>query len=135
MNRKLVFQLSMFGLAMGILTVFLIPSKIEPICWLVIFFVCAVIIARKGVPRPFVHGLLTSILNSFWITGAHVLLYGAYSAHHAQEVAAMATSGVSPRTAMLAIGPIIGIGSGLVLGLFALIASKIIPPEKSAGQG
>jgi hypothetical protein len=128
MNRKLVFQLSMFGLAMGILTVFVIPPKVEPLCWLIIFFICAVIIARKGVPRPFVHGLLTSILNSVWITGAHVLLYDAYRAHHANEVAAMATSGVSPRLAMLAIGPIIGIGSGLLLGLFAFVASKIIKP-------
>jgi hypothetical protein len=132
MNRKLVFQLSMFGLAMGIATVFVIPPNVEPICWLVIFFICAVIIARSGVPRPFVHGLVTSILNSFWITAAHVLLYGPYIAHHPKEAAMMAGSPVSPRLMMLAMGPIIGIGSGLVLGLFAFIASKIIKPVARA---
>jgi hypothetical protein len=31
MNWKLIIQLSMFGLAMGIATVFVIPSNIEPV--------------------------------------------------------------------------------------------------------
>jgi len=31
MNWKLAIQLSLFGLAMGVSTVFLIPSNIEPI--------------------------------------------------------------------------------------------------------
>jgi hypothetical protein len=49
MDWKLVFQLSLFGLAMGIATVFVIPSNIEPWFWLLIFGVCAFLIARVGV--------------------------------------------------------------------------------------
>jgi uncharacterized membrane protein len=33
MNWKLIFLLSLFGLAMAIATVFVIPSNIEPLFW------------------------------------------------------------------------------------------------------
>ncbi len=39
MNWKLILQLSMFGLAMSVATVYLIPSKIEPAFWLPIFLI------------------------------------------------------------------------------------------------
>ena len=41
MDLRLVLALSMFGLAMGILTVFVIPSAVEPFLWLAIFVVGA----------------------------------------------------------------------------------------------
>ena len=68
MNRKLILQLSLFGLAMGIATVFVIPSNIEPIFWLVIFGICAYIIATRCSGRYFLHGLFVSLVNSVWIT-------------------------------------------------------------------
>ena len=55
---------------------------------------------------------------------------GAYMANHAKEVEGytkMNTQfGLSVTQSMLAIGPFVGIFSGIVLGLFAVIASKII---------
>ena len=50
MDWKLILQLSLFGLAMGLGTVFFIGPGIEPILWLVIFGLCAYIIARSS-PR------------------------------------------------------------------------------------
>lgn len=47
MNWKLIFQLSLFGLAMAFATVTWIPSNIEPIFWLAIFIICAYLIATK----------------------------------------------------------------------------------------
>ncbi len=41
MNWKLILQLSLFGLAMAVGTVFVIPSNVEPLFWLAIFAVCA----------------------------------------------------------------------------------------------
>ena len=61
MNWKLILQLSLFGLAMGLATVFLIPSKPD-----------------------------------------------------------------SPRLMMAMMGPVIGVVSGLVLGLFAFVAGKLV---------
>ena len=132
MNYRLIVALSFFGLAMGIATVYVIPSSIEPFCWLAIFVVCAVIIARKAPGKPFWHGLLVSLVNSFWITSAHVLLFDAYIAGHPREAGMMAGSPLPPRLMMLLTGPAIGLISGVVLGLFALIAARIVKRSPSS---
>ena len=128
MNWKLILQLSMFGLVMGIGTVFLIPSNIEPIFWLVIFVVCAYFIAKRSGGRYFLHGLLVSLVNSVWITASHLALFASYVANHPKEAKMMASMPLpdSPRLMMALTGPIIGIVSGLVLGIFAIVASKLV---------
>ena len=128
MNKKLIFQLSLFGLAMAIATVFWIPSNIEPIFWLTIFIACAFLIAKNCSEKYFLHGFLVSLINCFWITSAHVLLFSFYIANHPAEAAMSAKMPTPehPRLMMLIMGPIIGIISGLVQGLFSLIAGKIV---------
>jgi hypothetical protein len=138
MNWKLIFQLSLFGLAMGIATVFVIPSKIEPAFWLVIFLICAYVIAKRSQGKLFLHGLLLGLANSVWITAAHVLLFDAYVARHAQEAAMIQSSPLSvpPRMMMTIVGPLIGLISGVILGLFTLAAGRLfksttIPTSKA----
>jgi hypothetical protein len=126
MNFKLVLVLSFFGLAMGIATVYFIPSNIEPILWLVIFVISAWVIARFAPGRPFLHGVATGLANSVWITGAHVLLYDTYVASHGQELQTMSSAPFPPRIMMLLVGPVIGLASGVVLGLFAVVAAKLV---------
>jgi hypothetical protein len=127
MNWKLIFQLSLFGLAMGICTVYWIPSNVEPFFWLAIFIICAYLIARNCAGKFFLHGLLVSLVNCVWVTGAHVLLFKTYANNHPKEIDQMVTMFQSnrPRLLMLFTGPVIGLISGLVLGLFAFIASRI----------
>jgi len=135
MNWKLIFLLSLFGLAMGIATVFWIPSNIEPLFWLVVFAISAYFIATRSSGRFFLHGLLVSIVTSVWVTTSHVLLFDQYIANHPKEAAMMTSMPVpgSPRLMMTVMGPVIGIVSGLVLGLFAFIASKLVkPPMKQS---
>jgi len=128
MNWKLIFQLSLFGLAMGIATVYFIPSDIEPFFWLAIFLICAYIIAKKSRGNYFFTGLMVSMVNSVWISAAHIICHDAYIARHAREAAMYNNHQlpVSPKLAMLLIGLVIGLLSGLILGLFAFIASKIV---------
>jgi hypothetical protein len=126
MNYKLILALSGFGLAMGIATVYVVPSNVEPICWLVIFVICAVLIARFAPGRPFLHGVLVGLANSVWITGTHVILYEPYVTSHAHELQMMQGAPFPPRVMMLLVGPVIGLISGVVLGLFALVASKLV---------
>ena len=113
---------------MSIATVYVIPSKIEPLFWLAIFIVSAIIIAKQCTGKYFLNGFLTSLMNCVWITGVHVLLFNAYIARHAEEAKMMSGMAMAthPRLMMLITGPIVGIVSGLVLGLFAFIASKLI---------
>jgi hypothetical protein len=136
MNWKLVLQLSIFGLAMGILTVFVIPSNIEPLCWLAIFVYCAWVIGKVAVPMPFVHGLMIGIVNSVWITATHVLLFNQYVTNHAKEVEMMKQMPMahSPRLLMTVTGPVVGVLSGIILGVFALIASKLINRARPAAS-
>jgi hypothetical protein len=131
LDFKLIVLLSLPGLFMAFATVFFIPSKIEPAFWLPIFIFCAVVIARAGVPKPFLHGFLVSLVNCVWITTAHILLVDTYLANHAEEAAMLKTmpSPDSPRLMMAMTGPVVGIASGLVLGLFSFIAAKLVKPK------
>ena len=126
LNWKLIFGLSLFGLAMAIATVFVIPSNIEPFFWLIIFVICAVVIARTQPARHFLHGLMVGIVNSVWVTSAHILLFSTYVANHPKEAAMMKTMPLSPRLMMGLTGPLVGVVSGIVLGLFAWVAGKFI---------
>ena len=132
MNWKLIFQLSLFGLAMGIATVYVIPSNIEPAFWLVIFLICAYAIARRT-SAHFVNGLMLGIANSIWIIAAHVLLFDRYVANHAAEAAAMMKGPLasSPRVMMIVVGLLIGVVSGAIIGLLALAAGKLIKTPRS----
>ncbi|HLW98202.1 MAG TPA: hypothetical protein VKR82_06115 [Candidatus Acidoferrales bacterium] len=134
MNWKLIFQLSLFALAMGIATVFFIPSNIEPILCLVIFMICAYVFARNLSTGHFVHGLVLGLVNCVWVTSAHIILFDRYFANHQREAAMMATSPMasSPRLIMALVGPVVGIISGVVIGVFAFVAGKLIKPTHSS---
>jgi hypothetical protein len=125
MNKKLIFQLSLFGLAMAFATVYFIPSKIEPLFWLIIFIFCAYLIAKKCSVKFFLNGLYVSLLNAVWITTVHIILFDAYVANHSDEAKMMSGMPMPPRVMMLVTGPLIGLISGLILGLFSFIAAKI----------
>ena len=126
MNWKLILQLSLFGLVMAFATVFDIPSMVEPVFWLVIFIICAYLIARRAPSSYFLHGLLVGILNSVWITSAHVLLFDQYIARHQREAEMMSQMPLAPKAMMLVTGPIVGVVSGIVLGILALIVHRIV---------
>lgn len=124
MNWKLIFQLSCFGLIMAFGTVSLIPERVEPVFWAVIFVFCAIVIAKAAPGKHFLHGFLVSLINSVWITAVHFYFYNSYVAHHA-DMASMYT-GIHPRRMMLLYGPVFGVLFGIILGLFAFAASKLI---------
>lgn len=132
MNWGLIGLLSLFGLAMGVATVFVIPSNIEPLCWLVIFFFCAYVIAKNSPGLHFLHGLLIGLANSVWITAAHILLFDQYLARHAREAAMMNSMPLrsSPKLMMGIVGPVVGLISGIILGLFAFVAGKLVKPSR-----
>jgi hypothetical protein len=132
MNWKIIFQLSAFGFIMALATISLIPEKIEPGFWIAIFLFCAYVLAKVAGGRYFLHGFFVSLANCIWITSAHIIFYTTYIANH-PNVAKMAADHpflpTHPRLAMLVTGPVFGIASGLVLGLFAFIASKMVKPR------
>lgn len=88
MRWGLVVSLSMFGLAMALGTVAVIPSRLAALLWIAIFFVTSILIARRAPGRFFLHGFLVGLINWFWVTASHVAFHAAYLAHHASDFAA-----------------------------------------------
>ncbi len=127
MNNKLIFLLSLFGLAMALATISAISSRVEPFFWLVIFIICAWIIARNCTGNYFMHGFWVAILNCIWILIVHTIWYRTYMVNH-PDLAKMATWPFAhhPRRDMYVIGPIIGVISGIIQGLFAWVASQLV---------
>ncbi|PTQ95685.1 hypothetical protein C8P68_105192 [Mucilaginibacter yixingensis] len=134
-NLRLCFLLSLFGLAMALATISFIPTQTEWMFWLPIFLVCAIIIARRAPGKYFWHGMITCLLNCVWITGLHLSFFDTYTAHHPDMAAMQPKSGyfaVHPRQMMLMVGPFVGIASGIILGLFSVIAGAIFKSKKAA---
>ncbi len=128
MNWKLIFTLSVFGLAMALGTISLIPLTIEPALWLLIFVICARVIARFAPGQYFAHGFALSLVNCVWITAAHVIFFVPYLTHHPQMVdmsKKIPFLADHTRWQMLVMGPLFGVAFGLIQGLFAFLASKI----------
>jgi hypothetical protein len=127
MNWNLVAQLSLFGLAMGIATIFVISSRVEPLVWLVVLAISAYLIATRVSGKYFLHGLAVGVANSVWVTASHILLFGSYIANHPS----MPLPG-SPRLMMALVGPVIGVVSGVVLGVLAVIAAKVVGGRRAS---
>jgi len=126
MNWRLIFLLSLFGLFMGIATVYFIPSSVEPFCWLIIFLLCAYLIAKNAPGKYFLHGFCLGLANCVWIIAAHILLFDSYASSHTAEIAMMHNMPYMPKVMMLITGPFVGIASGLIIGLFSFIAGKLV---------
>jgi hypothetical protein len=136
MNWKLIFQLSLFGLAMAFATLSLIPMRIEPAFWLLIFVISAWLIAKYAPGNYFLHGFMVSLVNCVWITAAHAGFYRLYISNHPEMVdmsAKIPFLSDHTREQMVVMGPIIGVVCGLILGLFAFLASKGVKPAASGG--
>mgnify|MGYP003328795779 CR=1 FL=1 len=130
MNFKLILQLSLLGLAMAIASVFWIPQNIEPLFWLPIFIFCAYMVAKKCRKYFFLHGLLISCVNSIYITAAHIYWVYDYLNNHPKEAEMLQKfpepMNIHPRLDMALTGPVIGIGFGIILGIFCFAASKMV---------
>ncbi len=124
MNWKLIFALSLFGLAMAGASLFGL-GLLEPVLWLIIFLIYAWAIATRAPGKYFLHGFLISVVNSIWITILHVTFFDMYIKNNPQMVQG-APPGINPRLLMIVMGPIFGAIFGVVAGLFAFIGSKTV---------
>lgn len=111
-------------------TVSLIPQNVEPAFWLVIFIFSAWVIAKAGTGKYFLYGFFTGLVNCIWITAVHVFFFQKYIDGHKQMDTMItdmpASFSTHPRVAMALAGLGLGILSAIILGLFSLVASKIV---------
>jgi hypothetical protein len=92
------------------------------------FVVCAYVLASRCPGKLFQHGLNLGLANSVWITATHILLFGQYIAGHTREAAMKKSMPLpdSPRLMMGMTGPVICVLSVLVIGLFAVVAGRLL---------
>jgi hypothetical protein len=87
MRWGLVLSLSMFGLAMALGTVAVIPARLGGPLWIAIFIITSIIIAKRADGRFFLHGFVVGLVNWAWVTASHVVFHATYVAHHASDIA------------------------------------------------
>jgi hypothetical protein len=127
MNWKLIFTLSLFGVGMGIASLFGVTRRIEPFLWLVILLFYAWWIAKHCASKFFLHGFLVSFLNGVWISLVHAAFFAKYISSNPEVLAGFQNfpPGISRRVVMLIAGPIAGTLAGIAGGLLAWLASKL----------
>ena len=134
LNWKLIFALSLFGIAMALADTFGHIGKIEPILWLIIFVIYGVIIVRNAPGNYFLHAFLVSVINGVWIGIIHASYHDTYMMNNpdmANMESKMPMFG-SPQMTMIILGPIFGALFGLISGLITWIISKLMKKKTVA---
>lgn len=134
MNWAMVALLSIPGLMMGLLSVRGHTRGIEPFLWLVLAVFVTLVVARTAGSRYFLHGLSVGVgwglLNG--LTAA--AFANAYLRHNPEFVQRAPSGGAfTPRAMFLLGAPLIGLASGLVLGLLCWAAAHAIRPAPPTG--
>jgi hypothetical protein len=126
LNKKLIFLLSLFGLAMAFFTLMRIPPAVELPCWLLIYIFSAYRIARVANGKFFLHGFYLNMLNSAWVTSVHILFFKIYLSNHMKEAIMLARLPLHlyPDLWLLIIGIVFGAFFGVVLGFFSAILAR-----------
>jgi hypothetical protein len=129
MNWKLIFTLSLSGLLMGVLTSFVVTSEVEMYVWIPIMLIIAYFVAKQASGKYFLHGFLTSVFSGFWLLLVHALLWDNFYALNKVSMDADFAGmpqGFSMKVIMLAVTPFVGAFFGLIQGLLAFLANKIL---------
>lgn len=128
MNWKVIFSLSLFGLAMAVASLFGWTARFEPFFWFVIFVIYAVIIARTCASKYFLHGFFASVVNGLWMLAAHAAFFPSYFRNN-PELFVRVPPGMTPRIMLIA-DPFAGVLFGVVAGLFAWVGSKTFKRQR-----
>lgn len=134
MSWKTIFLLSLSGIVVGFAGVYGLSGIVELVVWLIIFIVFAVVIAKQRDGDYFVHALLASILAGFWVGLVHALFIRTYVAHNPELNAGITRmpKTAHPRLMMIMFGPFTGAVAGVIAGLMASVAGKIVKRSKQA---
>jgi hypothetical protein len=128
MNWRLILSLSLFGIIFSIASVFGFTSGREWLAWLLIGVYSGWKFARRSHEDLFLHGFYLGILAGCFSSVVQALFVSAYLANNPRMVEALNAlpQGLHPAAVVLIMGPIIGTVSGVVFGVIAIIAGKLV---------
>ncbi|HRI86540.1 MAG TPA: hypothetical protein PK536_13940 [Ignavibacteria bacterium] len=127
MNWKLILQLSLFGLLMGILSVFgLIPNGFELIPWIIIAVLSALAISKKTDKLIFTHAVIAGLFMGILTSVIQAVFFDTLLKNNPDTLDGFKEipTAMEPQYVLLFTGPFIGIIFGLVIGLLAAVFKK-----------
>ncbi|MCK5408499.1 MAG: hypothetical protein KAJ37_13615 [Candidatus Krumholzibacteria bacterium] len=136
-DRRLILLLSLFGPAMGVLTLFgIIPDGVDRFFWLAISIACAVVIARRAPQHAFGHGAIVGFLLGASAKLIQGIWSGVYIAHNPgllekfSEEQSKMPQGTEFKYYVLMLVPFVGIASSLIVGLLSHFAFKSLGRDR-----
>ena len=129
MNLRLVACLSCFGVVLGVASVLgVIHPGQERWFWLVTAVVSIIVIARAAPGRYFMHGFLVGLFAGMLAPLIQGLAFNSFLAHNpsADEAFKRLPASIPPRVLVICTAPVLGIATGLILGLFTWLAGKLM---------
>ena len=135
MNWKLIGLLAGFGVLMGVASVLGLTKGIEGLLWLVIGIICVLGIVSRAPTRSFLHGFLVGLIGGAVAPIIQFLFFAAYMANNPELSKRFAEipGGMEAKYFFLMLTPVIGLGSGLVLGLVCWLVAKLAGRKRVAG--
>ena len=129
MNWRLITSLSLFGIVLGIASVFGFTSGREWLAWLCIGVYSAWRFANRSREELFLHGFYLGILTGCFSSVIQALFISTYLTNNPRMIEALNAlpQGLHPAAVVLIMGPIIGTVSGVVFGGLTVIVGKLLP--------
>ena len=130
MNWPIIIILSIPALVMGLLSLRGMSQGIEVYLWILLAVFAILVILRNNPQHPFMHliliGLMWGVLNGI-TQSANFDLYLANNARAALSFSKLPSS-INPRLVVFfVIGPLSGLGIGVLMAVTGFIFKKILP--------
>jgi hypothetical protein len=127
---------------MGIASVLGLTKGSDWLMWLCVGVFCAWKFAGKTHDELFLHGFYLGIFDGIFNSLVQAVFVSTYLSNNPGMVEALNSlpEGLHPAFVLLIMGPIIGVVSGIVFGLLAVIAGKLVrrrisePPSSSISR-
>ncbi|NUN08217.1 MAG: hypothetical protein HUU54_03485 [Ignavibacteriaceae bacterium] len=126
-NTKLVLNLSMFGVILGVFSTMGFALGWEWVLWLVGWAGMSLVISKKQKEKYFIHGFSAGFLFAFIVSLIKILLYDIYIENHPYLISQFETNQVNnPRMYIISFGVITAVFSGLITGVMTLGFRKFL---------
>lgn len=126
MNWK-IWSLTVFGIIMGLLSVFGVGRQILWILWIVIAAFSGGVIAKSADRQIFTRGVVVGLFDWIFFAVIQAVMFNTYLANNPDSLDGFKEipMALEPQYIILFSGPFIGILYGLFIGLIAFVIDKV----------
>lgn len=128
MNWKIIILLVLLGVAIAAASLFgLVNSNYEWAYWLVAAIISGFVIAKSCSRSIFMHGVIVGLFSGILGSVIQSLFFDTYLENNKESLDGFKniTEALAPQYVILFSGPFIGIAYGIVIGLIAIVFSKM----------